>query len=326
MDPLFVVFTKHSDYAWVHTEELQNYTNVIFDKKINNKLLAMANRLHTAIRTNKYFRIPLQKIWFKCYLDNEKIKNYKEIYFLFIEGNRLGYSPEYLKYIKKEYPNAKLVFDFTNPTKKIDSKYIELIKKYYDLILSFDLSDCKEFGWTYYSGVYSKRNDLDLSDVPDSDVFFVGSDKGRIDIIHEIYDLLTDHGLKCDFHVVDVHKSKIRKNSCIQYNKRLSYEEVIKRVCKTKCILEVTQSNQTGSSLRVMEAIAYGKKLLTSNKALEQERFYNKNQMYIFDKPSDINIEFLINNEEQFEYDGCLSPYKRLEFIQNYFRKREGES
>jgi 1,5-rhamnosyltransferase len=320
MDSLFVVFRKQSDYAGVETDELQNYCNVLFDKKINNRILSMLNRLHTAIRTNRHFRIPLQKIWFRYYLDRERIKKSEEVYFLFTEGTRMGYSPEYLTYIHKEYPNAKLVFAFTNPTKKINSKYIGLIKKHYDLILSFDLADCEEYGWIFYSGVYSKRDDLDLSGIKESDVFFVGTNKGRIDAVHEIFDLLTGHGLKCDFHVMDVENSKIRDDNPIHYNKRLSYEEVLKRVCMTKCILEIPQLNQTGSSLRVMEAIVYGKKLLTCNKAIKQERFYNKNQMLVFDKPSDINIEFLNTNVEQFEYDGSLSPYKRLEFIQNYFR------
>jgi hypothetical protein len=320
MDSLFVVFRKQSDYAGVETDELQNYCNVLFDKKINNRILSMLNRLHTAIRTNRHFRIPLQKIWFRYYLDRERIKKSEEVYFLFTEGTRMGYSPEYLTYIHKEYPNAKLVFAFTNPTKKINSKYIGLIKKHYDLILSFDLADCEEYGWTFYSGVYSKRNDLDLSGIKESDVFFVGTNKGRIDAVHEIFDLLTGHGLKCDFHVMDVENSKIRDDNPIHYNKRLSYEDVLKRVCKTKCILEILQENQKGSSLRVMEAIAYGKKLLTNNQIIKQERFYNGNQMFVFDKPSDIDIRFLLNNVESFEYDGSLSPYRRLLFIQDYFR------
>jgi len=69
-----------------------------------------------------------------------------------------------------------------------------------------------------------------------------------------------------------------------------------------------------------MEAIAYGKKLLTNNQIIKQERFYNGNQMFVFDKPSDIDIRFLLNNVESFEYDGSLSPYRRLLFMQDYFR------
>jgi hypothetical protein len=320
LKPLFIVFKKISGYSRVATDELKNYDNVIFDKKINNRILLKVNTVHTAIRTNKYFRIPLQKIWFKYYLDEDEIDQYDEKFFFFQEGTRMGYSPEYLTYLRIRYPNAKLVFSFTNPIGNANSKYIKLIKKHYDLILSFDIADCEKYGWTFYSGVYSKRDDIDLSDIAESDVFFVGANKGRIDAVHEIYDLLTEHGLNCDFHVTDVEKTKIRNDTTIHYNKRLSYEEVLARVCKTKCVLEILQENQKGSSLRVMEAIVYGKKLLTNNRTIKYERFYKENQMFVFEKPSDIDIEFLLNSTEKFDYDGSLSPYRRLLFIQDYFR------
>ena len=55
----------------------------------------------------------------------------------------------------------------------------------------------------------------------------MGTNKGRIDAVHEIFDLLTGHGLKCDFHVMDVEIQRLDDNP-IHYNKRLSYEDVLK--------------------------------------------------------------------------------------------------
>ena len=154
----------------------------------------------------------------------------------------------------------------------------------------------------------------DCGDICESDVFFVGQDKGRLTKIRIIKERLTSLGFVCDFYVSGVEKNNVEFKSGIKYNTPLSYNDVIKHVLKTSCILELLQENQNGSSLRAMEALVYEKKLISNNLSIKQERFFNSEQMLIINKPDDIFPEF-IKGKGEYPYDGAVSPHRLLEFI-----------
>lgn len=47
---------------------------------------------------------------------------------------------------------------------------------------------------------------IDQDDLDNSDVFFVGANKGRLRLLLSIYDKLSNAGLKCDFFICGVEK------------------------------------------------------------------------------------------------------------------------
>ena len=68
----------------------------------------------------------------------------------------------------------------------------------------------------------------------------------------------------------------------------MDYKEVIDIVKQSNCILEVVQEGQNGITLRTMEAVCYGKKLLTNNKNIVKYPFYDSKYISVFEDIDDI--------------------------------------
>lgn len=316
----YIVFRRKNQYGWVSYLELKQHSDVLLDRDIECRFLRFINRIHSAVRINKYFTLPFQSIWFKYYLDESMLSTSDTFLFVFEEGSRPYLIKPYLEYIKKKYCNSYLVYVALNSAFTYPIKRIAFFEKYYDVITSFDMKDCKDRGWLYYGTTYSRIDSLiNKGKECDCDVFFVGVNKGRIQLLHDIYYKLIEAGLKCDFYITEVEDSDIIKNNGIHYNIRLDYMDVVKKCLRSRCLLEVIQEGQEGETYRQCEAVVYGIKLLTNFRGIKKKSFYNPQQMSVFTNPDDIDINFVIEEYSHcsFPYDGCLSPYKRLCWLES---------
>jgi len=113
--------------------------------------------------------------------------------------------------------------------------------------------------------------------IPQSDVYFVGSAKDRLELIFDVFHQLKQEGITCDFYLSGVPSSKKIKDAGIHYIHKMSYIENLKHVVRTKCILEIVQGNAKSSTLRTWEAIMYDKKLLTNNLTIANDYYYDEN-------------------------------------------------
>jgi hypothetical protein len=142
-------------------------------------------------------------------------------------------------------------------------------------------------------------------------VFFVGRGKDRLDTIHEIYKNLTERNYKCDFYVNNVDKERQLQGTDIHYNCWLNYKQVLQHVADTKCVLEILQGEQHGFTMRTCEAITYKKRLITNNKSLKEQPFYNPRFMQIIEKAGDIPADF-INDTAEVEFSGADFSVERF--------------
>ncbi len=317
----FVLFYVKSTFFRYTYSEIFDDKRVVFYKEINNNLLNTLRNIHTSIKLNQYFTMPFQKIWVHTFFDENSILSNEECIFLFEEGNKQAYNQNYLHYIRKKYQNAKLYFLFWNPVEYLQKKYVNFINTHYDKILSFDPEDCKKYNWVHYSGIYSKpQNNIENLN-PKFDILFIGHNKGRLKKLHFLYKKFTEAGLKCDFYISEVEK-KDNLIKGIHYNKYLDYIDVINHVKNSKAILEILQEHQHGSTLRPMEAMVYQKILITDNKDVKKERYYSKEQFYIFDDVMNIDIQEIKNKlktRDRLSYNGNLSPKKFLDFLETLY-------
>ncbi len=314
----YVVFRQKAEYGWISHLELRNHPDVLLDRDIKNKLLFSINRFWSSAKVNEQIKIPFQFIWYKCYLDESKLSRDDEIIFMFEDGSRPCFIGGYLRYLKRRYPKSKLCFASFNCSFAYPPKRLKFIEDNYDFITSFDRKDCEKRGWGWYSGIYSKIDDINPDGNYESDVYFAGADKGRLPLLYDIYDRLTAAGLNCDFYITGVKPEDMRKDTNIHFNEWVDYIEVVKKCCKTRCLLDVIQPGQDGETYRQGEAVAYGIKLLSNYQNMDKERYYNPKQMQIFMTAEDINIDFIKEEYKHtdFPYNGCLAPYKRLQWIE----------
>jgi 1,5-rhamnosyltransferase len=298
----FVIFGSLADYGAIR------YSDIL--KEPNIQYIFPENKY----RFNKDYSIRF---------DQRFISEYDNSFFIFEEGSYL-YDKGFIDYLHTRYKRAKLIFIFSNPinlNKAVRDEQLLELKNMFDLIITSNKYDVDKYNLTYFPAYYSKVDNLVLNSEKNIfDIFFVGVNKSRINKINEIYNHLTENDVKCDFYVTEVEEKDQLFKDGIKYNQKLNYEEVLIKLNQSKCILEVLQYGQKCSSLRTLEALVYNKKLLTNNKLIENEEYYNKEQIQIIDNCQNIDIEFIKNDRSDLSssYENQFSPKKLLEYILNY--------
>ena len=173
----------------------------------------------------------------------------------------------------------KLVHWFWNPITKSDR--IDLMLKQDVPIYTFDPSDSSRYGLrletTYYFRSLCKNPYLDK--IPEIDVFFVGGDKGRLDLLLNFESTLTAAGLTSYFHIVDTKNRPVISN--YKFKTPITYEKVLDLVFKSRCLLDFVQQGQSGLTQRPMEALFHRRKLITNDLTIVKQDFYSSDNIFV---------------------------------------------
>lgn len=205
-----------------------------------------------------------------------------------------GFSNEIPKYIKKKNRNIKIIYWYWNSMKEHNNKVIE--NKYIDEIWTYNRFDAQKYNLKYNPQFYLKKCELSNSKI-NSDVLFVGRDKGREKDINEIQEKLKSKNIITTFRVIKNEKDLI------------SYTEYLNLLECSKCVLDYSFTLPCGLSLRPLEALFYEKKLITNNNDIKNYDFYDADNIFIIGEDNIENIQKFINK-----------PYKKIdkEIVQYY--------
>lgn len=178
--------------------------------------------------------------------------------------------------------DTRLILYLLNPAFFSDD-YTKLSKRWE--IWTFAKTDSEKYrfryGGTFYNPHLLKFTNNENRKSKQTDVLFVGTDKGRKTYVKELEHLLTNERIKCDFRVVDNFKSLFTTD----YSREVSYLDLCNLICNAKVLLDVVQEGQYGLTLRIMEAILFGKKVITTNQYLAKDEDFSSNEnIYILDK------------------------------------------
>ena len=75
--------------------------------------------------------------------------------------------------------------------------------------------------------------------------------------------------------------NRIRKNRPFELKKYLNEEEYYKVLMQSKAILDITEPGNEWLTLRPVEALYLGKKLITNNRFITEEKLYCKKNVFI---------------------------------------------
>lgn len=162
---------------------------------------------------------------------------------------------------------------------------------------TFDILDAKKYGWKlntqFYFRCINKACEI-------KQAFFCGLDKGRFGIIKKTETFLKKHNIKTDIHMIGL-SGEVYDRPWVKAT-FLSYAEVLKKIYNSSILIDIVQPGQAGLTMRVMEAIMLDKKLITNNKYITSEPWYNKNNIFIIGVDSDEDFSsFIINSTEMDE-------------------------
>lgn len=258
----------------------------------SNKFIRTICHIHLSPRFNSRIKFPLRRFWMPIILKNTFPKD--EAICIIINAHFYSLvDAGLIRYIRSVYKEAFFVFTFSDKYDYFKNNYkdfpsVEKLKSTFDLVITYNTADAEKLGIILDRPcIPTVLNASNVLDGYTSDVFFVGSNKGRIDTIHKIYKICKSNGLDCDFHIMNVPPEKEYYKDDISYNSPIPYSEVLERSSKTKCILNVVQDSGEGVTLRDYEAIHFNKLMLTNNGALKVTRIYNREQMIWIDELRD---------------------------------------
>lgn len=159
----------------------------------------------------------------------------------------------------------------------------DLLEGVFDEIYSFDTDDVKKYNFkptTNYN--YLEKKDFQWIEAPNYQLFYLASYDDRMALLSEIAQKL--NAIKVTFRFIIVTK-KVKEIPLIEIRKeRINQEDLGEFYNQTNVILDLVRDQQTGLSFRIFEAMAYQKKIITSNAAVRNYDFYNPNNILVLDE------------------------------------------
>lgn len=328
MDYQYVFYWNPEDYYLIAFGDIINkdYVYYVTNAVENNSIITRSiHSLAFSDRVNKRIKIPLKEKWNSLYIKSlGSLDKQLPTQFVFHGSYYWMKSSDYFSFLKQIYPSNRIVMllmDTIESYKKyFAEKYygsfdVSYIKQTFDRVLTYNLFDSEKYGLEYYPSIYSKY-EFDFTDECNTDVFFIGKSKNRIDQIHQAYENLTESGLKCDFYVTEVDETQ-KKYADIHYNQRLCYLDVLKKVVASKGLLEIVQEGSNGFTFRLDEALVYDKNIITNNPIIDTLEYRNNPKVFRFTRTPDIDANRYRDVAGlTFDYKGEYSPNQLIQYLE----------
>ena len=253
----------------------------------------------------------------------ERYKN-KESVLIIYDQNMVGGDSSFIKHIRKKYPNCHMIYMFTNIARISAASingYLNDLKGWYDIVCAFDPKDAIKYGFEYCPLIYDKT--CIESNENENCVFYLGLAKDRLEMLIDVFHKIDEMGVKTDFNIVNVDEKYQKFGDKIKYNKRMSYREALNHIAKSTCLIDVIQGESEGLTIKTCEAVAYKKKLITTNKHVKDYPFYDSRYIRIIESPDDITDSFFEENKKvEYPADGrdYFSSERFLERIEELLK------
>lgn len=267
-------------------------------------------------KINKYLKGKFERVLHPNYMLKKVVDRcHEKVCVIFVNASlQKVYSYDNLKKIKRMKEGIFFVLLFVDPISQIQSrKALELSKTdIFDLVYTYSYEDALKYNMKFIQTPYSKIYS-DIS-VENKCIYFCGSEKGRKNTLIDIAKYLKKEKMMYHF---DVFGKKNEKNDYfeIKSTRGIPYNLVLSSTLKNSCILDIVQEEgnveNSGLSLRAIEAFVYGRTLITNNPDIMRFRFYNPKSMHYIKDCNDIKNEWIME-ECTNTYNEELSP---LHFI-----------
>ena len=228
------------------------------------------------------------------------ISNIKFDYLFIIRGYKI--TDEFLYKFKQHNPQSKLIMyqwdsNTTNPFKHIIH--------HFDKVYSFDFKDCKDLSlnylplfYTYDVCNYSFNKELA------SDFFFMGTFiPERYNALVKFKKYISNKKYKLN-HFIYIKKTSLLKeyikgrkiDLTLISTRHMNRDVYLSFLASTRIVVDVSSNGQTGLAMRIIEALTRKKKIITSNKYIKDEPYYNSNNILVYDTNNPSIPEDFINS------------------------------
>ena len=290
-----------------------------FDKN-GNSVVNLIKKLYS-----KLFRV-YEKYWEKMIQQNPKIDDYFDLLFC-IQG--FSFHPYLLDRLRKRNPTIRTSLYIWDA-----NIYYNFFRNlnYFDKCFTFDYKDAslnEKINFLPFYWIDVKKTITNNK----YDVSIIGSDHdGRCDFVEKIYTqiygkmsfyfkiviekfpfVISDRirlslkfFLRYNYFTNKIEKWKHKLTLPFTTFESVNPSEVIDVIRCSNCILDTDRDAQTGTTPRIIWALAFGKKIISSNTYLTQLPFYNEKQIRIVNKENPIIDINFIKEQERFDVNDYI--------------------
>ena len=281
--------------------------------------------------SNALVKIMIRKFRFlmSSYLDyfySKKLENLGMFdHVLIVKGE--GIAPNIVNKIKNNHAKGKVFLYLWDGIK--NSTGALQIASVVDRVFTFDPQDAQEFKFELLPLFYVDSINKSMPMKVDSyrwHMSFIGSIHGdRLKVISQVKKSLSQ---KDSFFIFVYFPSKLlfyfRKFFDSSFSKFESDELSLNSLPKDKAqdifnnsnaVLDIHHQNQTGLTMRTLEVLSLGKKLITTNETIKNYSFYDERAICVIDRKNPQINETFFQAEVPNDYESLLKPYELTHWV-----------
>ncbi|MCH4168361.1 MAG: hypothetical protein LKF42_03825 [Streptococcaceae bacterium] len=216
-----------------------------------------------------------------------------------------------VKKIQRKYPKMRIFYwisDVQVFRRKIE--FIDWLEKQEIECLCFDKALCEEFNLVYTRNFISQKTLELIPKIKESvDAIFIGDDKDRAEMLLLLQKEFLANG-KVFKIIMPKNNNRNSKYSGITYiDGWLDYEAYISEIKSSKVMVDIVQKIQSGNTLRPLEAMFLGKKIITNNHLIKNEDYYSPENIFVLGKDDIKDLLAFISTPFQQLSPEILSKY-----------------
>ena len=271
----------------------------LFIPYIHDESIDYSNRVHRGYRLQDKFMKLYPNFSDALIADWKKEINSIDIFIMFDSH----YSKHIAEYIKRNNPNSKIYFYFWNSIRDNNIHFLQ--EELVDEFWTFDKEDAAKYEINYNQQFYTRNIKLN-QEKELADTFFIGREKDRKTTIENASSILKENNVDALIYLAN------NKETLCSYSQYLEY------LSKTKTILDIVRPNQSGLTLRCMESLFLGKKLITTNPKVSDYDFYNPQNIFILGEDDSRRLVDFINSKYINIDEEIISNYDYSSWVKRF--------
>ena len=266
--------------------EESGYHVDLFDERPSNSALAKI-----CIRKDiKAYRGTVRR-YIESIIEKQKGKTYD--YIVVIKGEAIN--EKIVELLRRTYPDARFLLYLWDSVCNIPG--CEKRMKLYDRVMTFDPEDAEKYHIGFLPIPYGQEQLQNAhTDRFEYDVTFIGTAHSiRPRVVKQVEKICRENGKKCFSYFYSPHilvywlnrltnpDYRFIKKEDVHF-KSLSLEETYRIYSLSRCVLDIENPRQQGTTARPVEMLPMHKKIITTNENVKKFPFYNENNFYIIDR------------------------------------------
>lgn len=229
-----------------------------------------------------------QRYWKRLLKNDDRLQNKFDLLFVI---NGCSFHPILLEKLRKENHDIETRLYLWDNSQFYDYYYNA---GYFDKVLTYDIDDARKYGVELLPFYWPK--DIHNSSEVKFRFSIIGSNHdGRLDICRKIVNACNKNNHLPDF--IKIVDETLPESEYVCHN-RFSIHEVNEVMSQSQIVIDTDRSTQTGTTPRLIWALAMGKKVITTNSNVKRMPFYNPQQILVVDRHNPSIDEDFLNSSD----------------------------